>query len=60
LASIEYSGWLTIEAFGTALPELVAATRIWRKMLETPEGLAGDGITFMRKNVEEYGLLFDE
>ena len=26
-----YDGWLTIEAFGQALPDLAAATRVWRK-----------------------------
>lgn len=25
-----YDGWLTVEAFGRALPELAAATRVWR------------------------------
>ena len=33
LARIGYDGWLTIEAFGLALPSLAAATRIWRKIL---------------------------
>jgi len=30
LAGDGYDGWLTIEAFGRALPELAAATRVWR------------------------------
>lgn len=30
LKSGGYDGWLTIEAFGRALPELAAATRVWR------------------------------
>ena len=30
LKKSKYDGWLTIEAFGRALPELAAATRVWR------------------------------
>lgn len=48
LREIEYEGWLTIEAFGQALPGLVAATKIWRKMYESEEQLARDGLAFMQ------------
>ena len=48
LHEIDYDGWLTIEAFGLALPELTAATKIWRRMYETEEKLAADGLAFMR------------
>ena len=27
-----YDGWLTVEAFGQALPDLAAATRVWRPL----------------------------
>lgn len=27
-----YDGWLTVEAFGSALPDLAAATKIWRPL----------------------------
>jgi D-psicose/D-tagatose/L-ribulose 3-epimerase len=30
LRKAKYDGWLTIEAFGRALPALAAATRVWR------------------------------
>ena len=30
LKETEYQGWMVIEAFGLALPELAAATKIWR------------------------------
>jgi D-psicose/D-tagatose/L-ribulose 3-epimerase len=43
-----YDGWLMIEAFGLALPELAAATKIWRRMYESEMQLAGDGLAFMR------------
>ncbi|MGD9719831.1 MAG: sugar phosphate isomerase/epimerase family protein [Pirellulales bacterium] len=46
-----YDGWLMIEAFGLALPELAAATKIWRKMYDSEEQLARDGLAFMRKGM---------
>lgn len=32
-----YDGWLTVEAFGSALPELAAATKVWRPLFEREE-----------------------
>ena len=37
IKSSGYDGWLTIEAFGRALPDLAAATRIWRDLAESSE-----------------------
>jgi len=51
LREVEYDGWLVIEAFGDALPELAGATKIWRRMFETPEALARDGLAFIRSNL---------
>jgi len=48
LAANYYNGWLTIEAFGLALPALAAATKIWRRMFKTEEQLAADGLAFMK------------
>jgi D-psicose/D-tagatose/L-ribulose 3-epimerase len=48
LADVEYDGWLTIEAFGLALPSLAAATKIWRRMYDDEETLAQDGHDFIR------------
>ncbi|MEO8494036.1 MAG: sugar phosphate isomerase/epimerase, partial [Planctomycetota bacterium] len=48
LKEVGYDGWLMIEAFGLALPELVAATKIWRRMYQSEEQLAGDGLAFMK------------
>ena len=47
-----YDGWLVIEAFGLALPEIAAATKIWRRMFTSEEQLAKDGLAFMKKQVE--------
>jgi D-psicose/D-tagatose/L-ribulose 3-epimerase len=46
-----YDGYLTIEAFGRALPALAAATRVWRDLFPDATGLCRDGIGFIRKGV---------
>jgi D-psicose/D-tagatose/L-ribulose 3-epimerase len=47
-----YDGWFVIEAFGLALPDLAAATRIWRKMFPSEEYLARNGLAFMKSRWE--------
>jgi len=51
IKSIGYDGWLVIEAFGLALPELAAATRIWRRMFDSELQLAEEGLKFMKSHV---------
>ena len=51
LRQINYQGWLMVEAFGLALPELAAATKIWRRMFESEEQLCRDSLAFMRSEV---------
>ncbi len=53
LNEIGYDGWLVVEAFGLALPELVAATKIWRRMYDSEEQLARDSLTFMKAQVAQ-------
>ena len=48
LHEIGYDSWIVIEAFGDALPDLAAATRIWRRMFDSEEQLARDGAAFIR------------
>lgn len=43
-----YDRWLTIEAFGRGLPELAAATRVWRDFAESPEAVYRDGYRCIR------------
>ncbi len=45
-----YDGWMVIEAFGLALPEIAAATKIWRRMYQSELQLARDGLAFMKKH----------
>lgn len=49
IRSIGYDGWLTIEAFGKAMPEVAAATCIWRSMFDTEEQLAKDGLKLIHE-----------
>ena len=48
-----YDGWLVIEAFGLALPEIAAATKIWRRMYKDEISLATEGLKFMKGEVEK-------
>jgi len=46
-----YDGWMVVEAFGLALPNIVAATKIWRRMFPTEDRLAVDALAFMKAQV---------
>ncbi len=47
LRAVGYDGWLTIEAFGRALPALAAATRVWRDF-SPPTEVYQEGIALIR------------
>jgi D-psicose/D-tagatose/L-ribulose 3-epimerase len=51
LRSLDYDGWLTIEGFAFALPELSAAASIWRDIERTPESIAFDGVRFLKDQI---------
>ncbi len=51
LYEIGYQGWMVVEAFGLALPEIAAATKIWRRMYQSEEQLARDALAFVRRQV---------
>jgi len=48
LEQIGYPGSLVIESFGYRLPELAAATAIWRDLAPDPESIAFEGIRYLR------------
>lgn len=52
LKEVNYDGWMMIEAFGLALPDLAAATKIWRPMFPNEEYLATNGLNFMKTRWE--------
>ncbi len=49
LRAAKYDGWLTIEAFGRALPALAAATRVWRDFFPDQDGVYRDGLKQMKQ-----------
>ncbi|MFZ1879058.1 MAG: sugar phosphate isomerase/epimerase family protein [Gaiellaceae bacterium] len=53
LAEIDYDGWVVVEAFGDSLPELAAATKVWRRTFTSEEQLARDGAAFLRPRVQQ-------
>ncbi len=49
LGDVGYDGWLTVEAFGNFLPNLAAATKIWRPLFESEEKLASQALAFLKQ-----------
>ncbi len=48
LKKVGYDSWLVIEAFGRALPDLAAATRVWRDLFPSAEEVYTQGLRFMK------------
>jgi D-psicose/D-tagatose/L-ribulose 3-epimerase len=48
LKALGYDGWLTIEAFGRGVPELAAATRVWRDFFADPAEVFTEGYKLIR------------
>ena len=44
-----YDGWLTVEAFGNALPDIAAATRVWRPLFPSEEQVYTEAIALIRR-----------
>jgi D-psicose/D-tagatose/L-ribulose 3-epimerase len=56
IRQIGYDGWLVIESFGRGLPDLAAATRVWRDFAESPEAVYRDGHTHILASLKRAGL----
>ncbi|MBS0631486.1 MAG: sugar phosphate isomerase/epimerase [Verrucomicrobia bacterium] len=52
LKKIKYDRWLTIEAFGRALPDLAAATRVWRDLFADPKDVYTQGLDFIKRGMK--------
>ncbi|HEO71391.1 MAG TPA: sugar phosphate isomerase/epimerase [Candidatus Hydrogenedentes bacterium] len=48
LRDINYTGWVTIESFATGIVDLCAAACIWRPIYDSADGLAKDGLAFLK------------
>ncbi len=55
LRSGGYDGWLVIEAFGRALPDLAAATRVWRDFFPDREQVYTEGLKFVKEQWQAAG-----
>ena len=49
LRAAKYDGWMTIEAFGRAMPALAAATRVWRDFFPSREQVYMEGLKNMKQ-----------
>jgi D-psicose/D-tagatose/L-ribulose 3-epimerase len=49
LRALRYDGWLTIEAFGRGVPDLAAATRVWRDFFGSEEEVYTEGFGLIRE-----------
>ncbi len=56
IKAIGYDDWLTIEAFGRGLPDLAAATKVWRDFAESPEAVYRQGYAHIRQQMQAAGL----
>jgi D-psicose/D-tagatose/L-ribulose 3-epimerase len=56
IRDIGYDGWLTIESFGRGLPDLAAATKVWRDFAESPEAVYRDGFAHIDAHLKRLGL----
>jgi D-psicose/D-tagatose/L-ribulose 3-epimerase len=48
LRAIEYQGWVVAETFTGSVPEIAAATAIWRPLVGDPWSYAEESLRFMR------------
>lgn len=56
IRDIGYDDWLTIEAFGRGLPDLAAATKVWRDFAESPQAVYRDGFAHIVSHLQKVGL----
>ncbi len=49
LKEVGYSRWITIESFATGILDLCAAACIWRPIYDSADGLARQGLVFLKQ-----------
>ncbi len=47
LADLDYNGWLVCETFNGYIPELAAATAVWRPLVPDPLAYARESLQFL-------------
>jgi D-psicose/D-tagatose/L-ribulose 3-epimerase len=56
LVAIRYQGAIVIETFVPEVAEVALAAAIWRRMASSPDEMAREGIGFIRRLADKYGL----
>jgi D-psicose/D-tagatose/L-ribulose 3-epimerase len=49
LRKVGYDGWMVIESFGRALPDLAAATKVWRDLFPSAEEVYTKGLQLIKE-----------
>jgi len=49
LKKVSFGGTLVIESFSTEVKEIARAAAVWRPLAPTQDGLARDGLAFLKK-----------
>jgi len=56
MRQVGYDGWLVIEAFGRALPDLAAATRVWRDLFPSAKEVYTNGLKLIHDKWAAYAI----
>jgi D-psicose/D-tagatose/L-ribulose 3-epimerase len=56
LVAIRYQGAIVIETFVPEVAEVAVAAAIWRKMAASPDEMAREGLGFIKRLADKYGL----
>jgi len=48
-----YDAWVSIESFGSRIPEIAAAACIWRDLAPSSDAIAADGVRFLRNSMAQ-------
>ncbi len=54
LRKVKYDGWVVIEAFGRALPDLAAATKVWRDLFPSADEVYTMGLAFIKQKWAQF------
>ena len=49
LKKVKFDGALVIESFSTEVKEIAGAAAVWRPLASSPDGLAKEGLAFLRR-----------
>jgi len=54
LRKVGYDGWMVIESFGRALPDLAAATKVWRDLFPSAEEVYTKGLRLIKEKWQAF------